>query len=57
MIVRLSCFALIATIAAPVLAQTSIAVPEPSDAALFVLAIVGLVVGRHSSRRRPGGDA
>ena len=44
---------LAAVIAAPALAQSSIAIPEPGDAALFVIAAVGLIIGRHSSRKPP----
>jgi hypothetical protein len=48
-------FAIIAWLAAtPALAQQgAAAIPEPGDAALFVLAVVGLVVGRQLSRRAP----
>lgn len=44
-------------IATPALAQSSVQIPEPGDAALFVIAAVGLIVGRHSSRKPPSGDA
>lgn len=41
--------------AAPALAfGGKIQIPEPGDAALFVIAVVGLIVGRHVSRRAPG---
>jgi len=53
---RLILTILFATLATPALAQSSIAIPEPSDAALFVIAVVGLIVGRQSSRRRPPRD-
>ena len=46
--------ALIALSASPALASGgSIQIPEPGDAALFVVAVVGLIVGRHASRRAP----
>jgi hypothetical protein len=53
---RLIITVLFAMLATPALAQSSIAIPEPSDAALFVIAVVGLIVGRQSSRRRPPAD-
>lgn len=31
-------------------------IPEPSDFALFLLGVTGLVVGRWSSRKRRGND-
>lgn len=31
----------------------STSVPEPADFALFALGVVGLVIGRRSSRKRP----
>ncbi len=34
----------------------SIQIPEPGDAALFVVAVVGLILGRHASRRAPRPD-
>jgi hypothetical protein len=30
--------------------------PDASDAALFIVAVVGLIVGRHVSRRAPRHD-
>ena len=43
--------------ASPALAAGgSIQIPEPGDAALFVVAVVGLIVGRHASRRAPRPD-
>jgi hypothetical protein len=39
--------------ASPALASGSIQIPEPGDAALFVIAVVGLIAGRHASRRAP----
>lgn len=49
----------LALIAAPALANgDSIAISEPGDAALFVLAVAGLLIGRHASRRPlPRGEA
>mgnify|MGYP000698094585 CR=1 FL=1 len=47
-------FVLLIVLASPAFAQgSSIAIPEPGDAALFVLAVAGLLIGRHSSRRSP----
>jgi hypothetical protein len=43
-------------VAAPAFAQSGIQIPEPGDAALFVVAVVGLIVGRHVSRRAPRQD-
>jgi hypothetical protein len=48
---------LIALVASPALAAGArIQIPEPGDAALFVIAVVGLIVGRHVSRRAPRKD-
>ncbi len=48
---------LIVSMAAPALAQSGgIQIPEPGDAALFVVAVVGLILGRHASRRAPKRD-
>jgi hypothetical protein len=38
--------------ATPAFAQTSTAVPEPTDLALFALGVIGLVIGRQGARRR-----
>lgn len=57
-------------VAAPVLAQSApanlqpeaaspvapVSVPEPSDIALFALGVVGLIIGRRSSRTRRRDD-
>ncbi len=44
-------------LAAPALAAGgSVQIPEPGDAALFVVAVVGLILGRHASRRAPRPD-
>ncbi len=51
--VRCLSSAVLMLLASPAIAQTSIPVPEPSDAALFVIAVVGLVIGRHASKRPP----
>ncbi len=57
MFTRLVVAILIALSASPALASgTSIKIPEPGDAALFVIAVVGLIVGRHASRRAPRDD-
>ncbi len=39
--------------AAPALANTGTAVPEPSDIGLFVLAVTGLIFGHGISKRPP----
>ncbi len=53
MFTRLATAVLIALWASPALAQTSVQIPEPGDAALFVVAVVGLILGRQASRRAP----
>jgi hypothetical protein len=54
---RVALVVLTSSIAAPALAQTgSVSIPEPGDAALFVIAVIGLVVGRQASRRAPRQD-
>ncbi len=50
-----SLFIVMLAAATPAMAQASVAIPEPGDAALFVIAVVGLIIGRQSSRRRPPG--
>jgi hypothetical protein len=43
--------------ASPAFAQHGGAqIPEPGDAALFIVAVVGLIIGRHVSRRAPRHD-
>lgn len=43
--------------ATPAMAQgASVPIPEPGDAALFVIAVVGLIIGRQASRRTPRRD-
>ena len=50
-------FALLALIAGPAFGGTgSIAIPEPGDAALFMLAVAGLLIGRSASKRPPKSD-
>jgi len=45
------------SLAVPAIAQSGgVQIPEPGDAALFVVAVVGLIVGRHVSRRAPRAD-
>ncbi|MBW8784614.1 MAG: PEP-CTERM sorting domain-containing protein [Novosphingobium sp.] len=39
--------------AAPALALGQASVPEPSDFTLFALGVLGLVLGRKGSRKRP----
>jgi hypothetical protein len=41
---------------APAVAQGSIKIPEPTDIALFGLAVAGLIVGRRSSKAPPHDD-
>jgi hypothetical protein len=54
---RVTAFALFLMTATPALAQHGgVSIPEPGDAALFVVAVVGLIVGRHASRRAPSKD-
>jgi hypothetical protein len=48
---RLVSFLIILCVAAPALAQSSIAVPEPGEFGLFALGVIGLMIGRHASRR------
>lgn len=58
MFTRLAVAISIALSASPALAlNSSVQIPEPGDAALFVIAVVGLIVGRHVSRRAPRHDA
>lgn len=40
-------------LATPAFAQPSTSIPEPTDVALFALAVLGLIIGRQSSRRGP----
>lgn len=52
---------LILVLATPVTANVpvpgiSTSIPEPSDFALFLMGVAGLVIGRRSSRRRRQGD-
>ena len=57
MFARIAVAVLTLSMAAPALAQSGgIQIPEPGDAALFVVAVVGLIVGRHASRRAPKRD-
>lgn len=58
MFTRFAIAVLIALSASPALAAGgSIQIPEPGDAALFVIAVVGLILGRHASRRAPRQDS
>lgn len=41
-----------ATIANAAIPDASTAIPEPSDFALFLLGVAGLIIGRRTSRRR-----
>lgn len=42
--------------AAPALAADMAQVPEGSQLTLFALGILGVIIGRRASMRRPGGD-
>jgi hypothetical protein len=54
---RFVVLALTVLMAAPAVAQSgSVQIPEPGDAALFVVAVVGLIIGRQASRRAPKRD-
>ncbi len=46
----------LAVMASPAWAQGSIKIPEPTDIALFGLAVAGLIVGRRSSKVPPHDD-
>jgi hypothetical protein len=50
---RIASAAMFAAIATPAVAQGSIAIPEPTDIALFGLAVAGLIIGRRSSKAPP----
>jgi len=39
--------------AAPVSAASSVALPEPGTLTLLTLGIIGVVIGRHASRKPP----
>ena len=43
-------------LANPILPLASAAVPEPSDFALFLIGVAGLLIGRRGSRRRHQDD-
>ena len=54
MIFRNAGLALVAALgASPAAAAGGIDIPEPSDPWLFALGVVGLLVGRHASRKKP----
>ena len=40
----------------PAVHHTGTEIPEPSDFALFLMGVAGLVIGRRSARRRHHGD-
>lgn len=46
-------FLVMLIVAAPALANTGTAIPEPSDIGLFALAVAGLIIGRSISKRPP----
>jgi len=57
LLARVIAVPLILLTASPALAQRASAqIPEPGDAALFIVAVVGLIIGRHVSRRAPRHD-
>jgi hypothetical protein len=56
MMIRGYFFLLLLALSAPALAQGSIKIPEPTDIALFGLAVAGLIVGRRSSKVPPHDD-
>jgi hypothetical protein len=43
----------VALTASPAAAAGAIDIPEPGDPWLFALGVVGLLVGRHASRKKP----
>jgi hypothetical protein len=45
-----------ATVANATIPDISTSIPEPSDFALFLLGVAGLVIGRRSSRKRRQSD-
>ena len=54
--VRISPLFLLLFGASPALAADHVAIPEPSDFALFALGLLGLVVGRHLAKPKPSKD-
>ncbi|HEX4847533.1 MAG TPA: PEP-CTERM sorting domain-containing protein [Novosphingobium sp.] len=58
MVARIASLVLLAAaLSTPALAQAaSTAIPDPSGVALFGLGLAGVILGRHLSRRRPGGE-
>ncbi|WP_162987081.1 hypothetical protein [Sphingomonas paeninsulae] len=44
-------FLTIFCVASPALAFGSVEIPEPGEFGLFALGVVGLIIGRHVSRR------
>jgi hypothetical protein len=49
-------FTALASSSVALAASGSVQIPEPGDAALFVIAVAGLILGRHASRRAPRHD-
>ena len=49
-------FLIVLMMSSPAFAQSSVKIPEPTDIALFALAIAGLIVGRRSSKAPPYDD-
>ena len=39
-------------LAAPVTAHGGVAIPEPTDLALFSIGVIGLILGRRAARKR-----
>ncbi len=40
-------------LASPAVAQAIASIPEPTDLALFGLGVMGVIIGRQGSRKRP----
>jgi hypothetical protein len=51
--VSIRCLLLLVLLASPAMAETARSIPEPGDAALFVIAVVGLIVGRYAAGKAP----
>jgi hypothetical protein len=49
-------FLILLTSSTAALAQEGIKIPEPTDIALFGLAVAGLIIGRRSSKAPPHDD-
>jgi hypothetical protein len=49
-------FLILLVASTPALAQSSIKIPEPTDIALFTLAVAGLIIGRSKGKALPRDD-